>query len=220
VSSQAEIEHFAKLKRMVRIITLLNAAAAAGLAPLGILKLHTFAYLSNVLAPVWEMPILDGKILKRKGGPFYPSLQNDLDRLVGMGVVTITGLGHIKDEDKRWRLEGSYKLNPTFAETIFDKIVSFDEERRLASFMQELAYALSALSDSELDSAMKEDATYSDPQISVGNVVDFDEWRKSNYSANAAIFFKKIIPGVGSATPGEMIHLYVSHLHRRINGDR
>jgi hypothetical protein len=198
----------------------LNAASAAGLAPLAIMKLHTFAYLSNVLAPVWEMPILDGKILKRKGGPFYPALQNDVDRLVGMGVVAITGLGHVKDEDNRWRLEGSYKLNSIFSGEIFGKIVEFNEERRLATFMQELAYALSALSDSELDSAMKEDATYSDPQISVGNVVDFDEWRKSNYSANAAKYFEKIIPGVDSATPGEMIHLYVSHMHRRMNGDR
>ena len=36
------------------------------------------------------MPVLDGIILKSKGGPFYPTLQTNLDRLVGMGVVTCT----------------------------------------------------------------------------------------------------------------------------------
>jgi hypothetical protein len=63
-------EQFASLRRRVRVVTLLEAAEAAGLVPLGILRLHAFAYLSNVLAPVWDMPALDGKVLKRRGGPW------------------------------------------------------------------------------------------------------------------------------------------------------
>ncbi len=213
-------ERFPSLRRRVRLLVLLDAAEAAGLVPLKIIHLHAFAYLSNVLAPVWDMPALDGKLLKRRGGPFYPALQRDLDRLVGMGVVVITGLGHVCDDDGRWRLEGAYRLNRALARDVLAQLATYDDERRFVAFVQELAYALSALSDEDLDLAVSEDATYSDPLVSVGNVVDFEEWRRTNYSANAARYFDRLIPGGASATPGEKLHLYVRHLHRRIHGER
>jgi hypothetical protein len=166
------------------------------------------------------MPALDGKVLKRQGGPFYPALQRDLDRLVGAGVAVISGLGHVLDEDRRWRLEGQYRLNPTFAARIIRHLMSFEVERRLTTFLQELAFALSALSDEDLDKAMTEDATYSDPLIEVGNVVDFAEWHRKNYSANAARYFNNLMPGGLTASPGEKLHFYIRHLHSRIHGGR
>lgn len=205
------------LRRKVRLVMLLDAAEAAGLAPIKILRLHTFAYLSNVLAPVWDMPVLNGAVLKRSGGPFYPDLQHDLDRLVGSGVASIFGMSHVQDEANLWRLEGSYRLRSSFAEPILKTLDSFPDERRLNTFIGELGYALSSLSDDEFDQAVSEDATYSDPMTSNDNVIDFSEWRKRNFSANAADRFDNFIPG-GSATPGEKIHLYVRHLHRRIHG--
>jgi hypothetical protein len=207
------------LRRQVRVVMLLDAAEAAGLVPLNILRLHGFAYLSNVLAPVWDMPVLDGKVLKRRGGPFYPDLQKDLDRLVGQGVVVISGVSHVQDKARRWRLEGAYRLNREFADPILETLADFPEERRLGDFITELGYALSALSDAELDRAMSEDATYSDPMITFDNVIDFADWRDRNYSANAADKFDQVIQG-GNASPGEKLHLYVRHLHRRINGER
>lgn len=211
-------EYFASLRRQVRMLVLLDAAEDAGLVPLKILRLHSFAYLANVLAPVWDLPALDGKILKRRGGPFYPVLQRDLDRLVGRGIVLISGLDHVRDEDKRWRLEGAYCLNRKFARDALSLLRSYEEEAALTSFVKELAFALSALSDDELDQAVSEDATYSDPLVSFGNIVDFDEWKKMNYSANAARQFEHLLPLGAQATPGEKLHLYVRHLHRRIHG--
>lgn len=207
------------LRRQVRLVMLLDAAEAAGLVPLKILRLHAFAYLSNVLAPVWDMPVLNGRVLKRRGGPFYPDLQQDLDRLVGQGVVTISDVGHVQDESRRWRLEGAYRLYRPFADPILAALEHYPDERRLGAFIAELGYALSALSDEELDRAVSEDATYSDPMVMIDNVIDFADWRERNYSANAAEKFDRVIPG-GYATPGEKLHLYVRHLHRRINGER
>lgn len=212
-------ENFLSLRRRVRLVVLLDAAEAAGLVPIKILRLHAFAYLSNVLAPVWELTALEWSVFKRRGGPFYPALQHDLDRLVGMGVVEITRLGHARDDDGRWRLEGSYRLNHGFAEPVLRQLNTYEAEVRLVSFVQELAYALSALSDDEIDLAFSEDATYSDTLVSFGNVVDFGE-RRANYSANAARYFDRLIPGGGRATAGEKLHLYVRHLHRRIHGGR
>ena len=200
----------------MRLVLLLDAAEKAGLVPIKILWLHAFAYLSNVLAPVWDLPVLEGIVLKRQGGPFYPDLQQDLDRLVGIGVACISGIGYTQDEFNRWRLEGNYRLNRQFADPILGTIESFETESRLNSFVLELGYALSALSDEDLDKAVSEDATYSDPLISNNNVIDF-EGHKKNYSVNAARKFDRVIPG-GNATSGEKLHLYVRHLHRRMHG--
>lgn len=207
------------LRRQVRLVMLLDAAENAGLVPLKILRLHAFAYLSNVLAPVWNMPILNGRVLKRHGGPFYPDLQKDLDRLVGMGVTVISSVSHVQDEAKRWRLEGAYRLNRHFADPILGSLAAFPDEVRLGSFIAELAYALSALSDEEFDRAVSEDATYSDPMVTIDNVIDFADWRSRNYTVNVAEKFDYVMPG-GNASPGEKLHLYVRHLARRINGGR
>jgi hypothetical protein len=213
-------EWSAAIQRKLRLVVLLDSAENAGLTPISILRLHTFAYLANVLAPVWDMPALDGKVLKRKGSPFYPALQHDLDRLVGMGVVLMSSFGYSLDGSQRWRLEGTYSLNYTFAARILDSIHQFEDEELLIGFIQELAYALSALSDEELDMAMGEDATYSDPLIDFGNVVDFAEWRQVNYSANAASRFGHLLPSDAQATLGEKLHFYVRHLRSRLHGGR
>lgn len=212
-------DHVSALRRRVRLVMLLDAAEAAGLAPMRILRLHAFAYLSNVLAPVWDLPVLEGAVLKRQGGPFYPDLQRDLDRLVGIGIADILGIGHVQDESRRWRLEGAYRLNRRFADPILGTLQEFEEESRLGTFVLELGYALSALSDEDLDKAVTEDATYSDRMISNDNVIDFESRSGKNYSASAAREFSRVIPG-GNATSGEKLHLYVRHLHRRIHGGR
>lgn len=209
----------ASIRRRVRLIVLLKAAEQAGLSPIPVMRLHTMAYLANVLAPVWDMPSLEGKILKRQGGPFYPALQADLDRLVGLGVAKVEGLRHIQDLNGSWRLEGSFSLNHNLADPIFSYLDSFPEERAASAFINELALALSTMSDADMDQAMQEDATYSDPLVGDGNVIDFNEWTKGrNFSANAANHFAEILPSGGTTTPGEKIHLYMRHLQRRIHG--
>jgi hypothetical protein len=204
------------LRRRIRLILLLDAAESAGLTPLPIIHLHTFAYMSNVLSPVWDVPVIEGKVLKRRGSPFYASLQHDLDRLVGMGVVLVSSISHVLDGDQQWRLEGSYCLHRTFADRILQRIKAFEDECKLINFIQELAYALSALSDEDIGRATTEDATYADPIIDVGNVVDFAEWENINYSANAAQYFEWLLPSGGRATQGEMLHLYIHHLYGRL----
>lgn len=208
----------AALKRRIRLVMLLDAAEQAGLLPLSLVRLHAFAYLSNVLAPVWQLAPLDGKLLKRQGGPFYPELQHDLDRLVGMGVVTIAELRYVADANERWRVDGSCRLNRAFAAPILEAVARYDDERRLLAFVQELAYALSALGDAELDRLFTQDATYTDPLVSVDNVIDFAEWRDTNHTADVANYFDRLLPGGIQPTMGEKLHLYARHLHRRFEG--
>jgi hypothetical protein len=214
-----QFQHWNTIRRQVRLIALIDSAEKAGLAPFSILRLHTLAFLSNVLAPVWEMPVLEGKVLKRKGGPFYPELQRDLDGLVGLGIVAIFNLGHVMDEHSRWRLEGSYQLRRSFADPILDRVRQFEEERELLTFLDELALALSALSDDDIDQATTEDAIYSDPIVDFGNVLDFAEWQQKNAAAASAARLGGSLPGV-RANRGEMIHLYLRHVKARLDRGR
>lgn len=204
----------------MRLLSLLDAADSAGLVPVPIVRLHAFAYLANVLAPVWDIRAMDGKILKRRGGPFYPALQRDLDHLVAAGMVRLSSLGYEEDEDGRWRLDAAYELNRDLAANAVDYVRQHNVEGHGRVFLQELAYALSALSEEDLDAVVGEDATYSDDLVTEGNVVDFAEWRDTNYSANAATYFERVMPGGAFPTPGEKLHLYVRHLYRRMHGAR
>lgn len=207
----------AALRRQARILVLLDGAARAGLEPMGIIPFHAYAFLANVLAPVWDMHPLDGKILKRKGGPFYPALQRDLDRMVGRGMVRISDVAHVRSSDGKWRLEGKYSLSRSMSAAALACLQELPGEGRFASFATELAYALSALGEEELQTALVEDATYSDPTVSDNNVLDFEEWVHRNPSTNAANYFSRLMPGGTRATPGEKLHLYVRHLRRRIH---
>lgn len=204
------------LRRRVRLLMLLDGSERAGIAPMSVRRLHTYAYLSNVLAPVWNSQVFDPQLLKMRGGPFYPALQRDLDRLVGLGLVTVTNLGHTADDSGRWWLEGTFSLNYALAEAVLKIIGEFSDERTIQMFLLEVAYALSALTESEFDNLPVEDPTYSDPDVSYENVVDFADWRNLNYSANAARHFSSVSD---RASSGDLIHLYVRHLRRRISGD-
>lgn len=207
-------EGYDALRRSVRLLMLLDGSERAGIAPMRVSHLHTYAYLSNVLAPVWDETIFDGRLLKRRSGPFYPELQHDLDRLVGRGLVSISDLAHVIDQDGQWRLEGAFSLNYELARNVLDAIVQFPQETAVSRFLLELAYALSALTEEELDALATEDPTYSDEIVVVGNVVDFLERGDRNYSANAARYFRTVSDHV---TPGDLLHLYVRHLRRRLN---
>ena len=205
------------LRRRVRLLVLLDGSEQAGISPIRLNRLHTYAYLSNVLAPVWQTQVFDGRILKRRGGPFYPALQHELDRLVGLGLVIISGVNHFQDADGQWRLDGYFSINHQLGDDPLGAIRSFPQEFTARSFLLEVAYALSALTDEEIGGLASEDPTYSDISVGYENVLDFAEWRKLNYSANAANHFSSVLE---RATPGELLHLFVRHLHRRMGGDR
>ncbi|MFM9975979.1 MAG: hypothetical protein ACKVON_15565 [Beijerinckiaceae bacterium] len=218
---QAADERYASsIRRRVRLVALLEASREAGIEPLPTRRLHLIAYLANVLSPVWDMPSVDGSVLKRLGGPFYPDLQGDLDRLVGLGVVHVESLRHQRLDDDHYRLEGSYRLNPEFANPILAHLRAIPEEETAARFVRELILALSSLSDEEIDLAINEDATYSNPSIGNDNVIDFGEWMGANYSATAAQKVGGLIPTGAAVGASEKVHLYVRHLRKRLQGGR
>ncbi|MHB8268620.1 hypothetical protein [Bradyrhizobium sp.] len=205
-----------ELTDRLRLILLLDACEAADLSPVPIARLHALAFLANVLAPIWSVGSYDGKILKRRGGPFYPELQKQLDRLVGLGFVEITGVRHVEDQG-HWRLEGSFGLNTKRTKEIIEFAKIFAAERDAVAFLRRLAFAASRLGK-PLEDLVIFDATWSDKRTGVGDVIDFSEWKSANYSAFAAEMFDELGPPGPTIGRGDKLPLYMRFLERKAHG--
>jgi len=208
------LERDADVVRVIRVLGILNAGAAAGLAPMSIGRLHVIAYLADAMSPVYGIAALDPRILKR-AAPFYPLLQRDVDWLVGRGVVIANNVSHVLEEGA-WRLEASFSLNRFFADPILSAAVEFAGRAAELEFLTEVVYAASSLAD-QIDDVSGVDATYGDPYVDYGQIVDVNPDDGSlNESARLALRFGDVVRDERDLTAPEMIHLYVRHLFGRM----
>lgn len=227
---QVTEQHLARVKQQCRVLLLLSAAEKVGIVPLASERLHAFAYLADVLSPVWGLVPFDGKIYKSEGGPHYPDLQEELDRLVVLGLVEVVDLRYEKTTEDGARILGSYGLNfdssqlgsilaGLGAQGPEDAVDPADGE--LHSYLVELAGALSMLPNDEIESATEADVTYR-VGSELHNVVDFAEWVEdkwiSNPSWRTAERFQSFLPQGSTMRSGEKLYLYAAYLGRAMRG--
>ena len=89
-----------------------------------------------------------------------------------------------------------------------------------SKYLMELAAAMAALPDDEIDKAAQFDATYSDPSLGFSNVVQLDRGggdSAPNRSVEVADRFENFLPNEASLSPGEKVYLYASYLGEKIN---
>ena len=224
--------HQTRLKQRCRLLLLLDAAEQIGIAPLPSAQLHSFAYLADVLSPVWELIPFDGKIYKSEGGPHYPDLQQELDILVVQGLVQVSDLHYEVIEDQGGaRISGSYGLDfsSQHLEKIFVALGARSSEGAIESadcsvhaYLVELAGALASLPNDQIESATCVDLTYG-INAELHNVVDFARWEDDEWQANpswqAAERFQAFLPAKSKILPGEKLYLYAAYLGRAMNED-
>ena len=219
-----------KVRQRCRVLLLLDAAEQTGIAPIPAPRLHAFAYLADVLSPVWDLLPFDGKVYKSEGGPHYSDLQDELDGLVTTGLVQVSDLTYESRGEAGARIMGRYGLN--FASEHLSAVLralgarsqkdAIDpEDVNLHAYLVELAGALATLPDDEIESATDLDVTY---RVTAGlnNVVDFDEWvddrRAANPSWQAADRFEEFLPEESRMLAGEKLYLYAAYLGRAMHG--
>ena len=209
------VKNFSRV-RQARALALLQSAEQAGLTPISVTDFHAFAYFGNVLSPVWDIPPQTRSVMKKQGGPYYPGLQHDIDRLVGLGLVGVEGLKHKKDFAGRWRLEGSFFIyDLKRAKALIQTLTKFTDEERLTRFYRELAFAFANIPTEDRGDSVEEDAVYG---VNVGDevIIDYAEWQQANYSENAAHYFDQVMPGGPITSATQKLHLYTYHLKRRL----
>lgn len=207
-----------RTERQLRLIGILDACRSAGLSPTSIATVHTIAYLADALAPVWDLPILNGQILKLRRHPFFPNLQRDLDLLVGQGVVQVSRVTYLQNEQGGgWQLDAHYSLDSEFSERILSAARSFELQDKKLRFIREVVYAASGLGLHGIENLGDMDAAYSDPLVGVGDLVDLDtEFGLKNATARVALRFADLTPDSRNLTDSELVHLYVRHLYARM----
>lgn len=213
--------HFLHVMRKyrVRTLALLDALARAGITPVPLRVVHELAYLSNVLAPVFELDPFAGSVLKRRGGPYYPELQRALDAFVGRSMILVSDARYVfVPEESRYRFDAHYRLNRELSsEAVIRYRVLYADTGEII-FLDELAAAYNTLSTGQLGNAAQQDARYADEDVDSGGVIDFGEWAvaaRVNFSRNAALSFA---PGA-NLLPAERLYLYMDHLKRRASVD-
>jgi hypothetical protein len=198
---------------------LLDAADYAVITPISTSRLHAFAYLADVLSPVYHLAPIAGSILKRRAGPYFPELQWELDRLVGMGLVDVFDLTPVVEQARAY-IDAAFALMRDRCEVLLSLVGKEQQFAKLKEFFEELAGALAEVPDVELDATTSADATWeSGPQ---GAVIDYAEWRARNYSRTGAdrvgqmaseIWGKSSTP----LSPATKINLYVRYMKRAAN---
>ena len=202
----------ADLGRRVWLLLLLDGAERAGIAPLPEMRLHRLVFLANVLAPVYDLPVEDGKVVKYRRGPFYPDVQWDLDRLAVSGLADISEIRHIEDEHGWW-FSAKYGLRKQGMRLVGEALRR-PEMAALHRFHCELLAAYSSLPDEAQPGAALVDATYAAPDQNLDDVIDFAEWRDRNASVNTTGLFVNSLPAGLALNERERLHLYMHYLGR------
>lgn len=135
--------------------------------------------------------------------------------MVGLGLVSIHNIGHSLT-DGRWRLEGDFALNVGATKSLIDVVASFSSEKKVMVFLRRLAIAVSQVGE-PIEALVSFDATWSDQRTGTGDVIDFSEWRRANYSAYAVRSFEQSMPRGVTSTRGDRLQVYMRYLERRLH---
>lgn len=213
MNNESDLEN---LKRQIRILQLFSAAEEVGMSPLRVNSFHMMAYFTDVLAPVWNLPLLDSVILKRLRRPFFPRLQSDLDSLVGHGLVQVSHFEYFL-VDEKWNISAEYYIHWPLARPVMDAIRAQSTIAKSSQFVREVVFAMAAFGEEGIPELGHADAAYSNPLVDVGDVIDMSDGRTgTNPSAAMALRFRHILDEPAELTDPELVHLYVRHLYTKM----
>ena len=205
------------IERRMRLVAILDALRYVGLSPANVITVHAMAYLADALAPVWDLPILNGQVLKRPQRPFFPILQADLDRLVGQGTVSVSNVAYVQEPGGQWRIDADYAVNPEVLSRIFATVMPFEEQSTKWTFVREVVFAAAGLGPEGLQHVGLLDAAYSNPVIDTGEVIDIaPDGGGENVTAQVAHRFSRLVSQTMTLSSAELVHLYARHLYSRM----
>jgi hypothetical protein len=142
----------------VWLLLLLDASERSGIAPLSVERLHRVVYLANTLAPVYDLLVPDGYILKYRRGPFFPAVHWDIGRLVAQGLVIASEARAVKDDLGYW-ISANYRLSRS-GMNIVDQTLEVETVQAKALYLREIALAFATLEIERRDDAALVDINY------------------------------------------------------------
>lgn len=202
-----------------RLLQIVASLERVGVTPVSNRDLHSIAYLSNVLSPLWEVEPLETSVLKDRNGPRSSILEHEIDLCVGNGLLIVETL--TADPENPSQLSASYRLNARVALPIVAEIAMLPDEQPVTAYLNEIAFAFSEIQPGGRDDLALQDAAWSNPSIAAGRIVDFANHQRyptSNLTVQAAEAFQKYAPAGFTYNRAEKLLMYMRLLNRRAHG--
>lgn len=176
------------LYRRFWLLALFRGIEAAGFSPVTSSKTHALVYLANALATTYGISPLAPILLKVKKGPLYPQFFWEIERLVGMRLLSVHALEHATLEDID---SAEYSLTKQGLKLVENVIHSVPELQKVAQVQKSIALAYSRNpSAGQSDNLLKRDGNYGDTDIGEGEIVDFGEWSFVNSTKDAVNYLR------------------------------
>jgi hypothetical protein len=196
-----------------RVLQVFAALEDAGATPITNRDLQSVVYLSNVLSSVWGIAPIEATVLKTEEGPRSTKLEAELDACVGAGFIEVASIA--PDEEHPEKLSATFQLSMR-AVPVLDVINSFPDERRITSFLEEVAFAFVEIPAGLRDDAAVEDAAWTDPAVADNRMVNFGfRGNRENATYNVIQAFQVYAPEGLHYTPAQKLELYLRLLNRR-----
>ncbi|MER8465689.1 hypothetical protein [Mesorhizobium sp. M1396] len=205
-----------RVKHRVRLLQLLAAADRAALAPISIDKLHAFAYLADILSPVWNLRPFEDRIGRTGRAPYYPDLQRELDFMVAMGLVLPSDISYVRKEGQPAVLTAHFAL-PNDSATVKSIRSACGNDAELAAqqtYLNALADALASLPDDDISAAATHDLVYEKSSNESQDFIDLASL--SSRTSRAVASFDKAFPGT-KLTPARRLVMYAHYLGHRVH---
>jgi len=185
------------------LLLLLDAGERAGMTPFGMQDIHLLAFVADALAPVYDIPAVEGTLLRRNTGPYYPTLAWDIERLWALGLLHRASHGSAP----------MYTVTPRGSEVTTDMLTSpgFQAHR---AFLHPLFLLISRMPRATWTKLAAADLTYS--TADVDELLTYGDWASGNASVATAEAFSQVEPRRPTIAPWEKLGLYLTLLNRRL----
>lgn len=195
-------------------LIVLAAAQSAGLTPMPSWQVHRLTFLADCLAPLFDLPVLTGRVLKNQRGPFYRELQWHLDRLAMQGLVDMSNIAH-RRFGGGWWFFADYAVNALGMSILAEVIKASPRLSDALGFMREISSAYEQLGTRARRRAALRDVNFQDPEVRDADIIDFTEARR-NLSVRTANAFQDLITTQVPLTRRERLHLYFRYLDHAV----
>jgi hypothetical protein len=205
----------------LRLLQIMRALDLAGACPVSLSAMHSFVYFADVLSPLWNLPPHDNGVLKNTRGPFYPSIQKQIDILIAAGTITVERFHYEEIQNGRAWLEAQISLPISVSEELDGLVNAFPDDRERFPFLCELALAFSEIRPDKQDDAALVDATYSDPRFNTNRIIELSG-QKNGRSKTATLQvtdkFQDFADSNEPLTKAQKLLLYMRLMKRRAYG--
>jgi hypothetical protein len=203
----------ATLYRRAWVLLVVDQAERYGRTPMARGEIHALTYLSNVLAPVFDVLAPDRAVMKSGEAPFFPAVQWELDRLAAFGFVDL--ISEARDAvDSDWSMVGYGCTNA--GRDFARQVLAIPRLAAAAPFIAEVVAAYATAEDPDVPVLTRVDATYG-VDLPNGSVIDYGEWdpaSRFNFSLRTTEAFDSGELEHHRFSPRDRVHLYMKYLER------